>query len=132
MGRPYSRKHQFTEFGEYLVALADSKKIKVASLESVVGNKFRLYKALRGSTKTRSAPLLSYAELSRMAEKLDANRQETRRLILLGLLQHVPDELRSCLVRAVTQSIAQAKRLGSRPPELDFSGKDLKLPDELP
>ena len=92
----------------------------------------KLSYALRGRTRPGSrGALLDHATLEAIAKHLRANRSETRRLILLGMVEHAPRELRSAVIGMANDLVALAHRLNVQPPNLDFSGKDVELTPDI-
>jgi hypothetical protein len=72
--------------------------------------------------------MLDYETLEALASALKCNRSETRTLILLGLLEHGPDQLRSCVFKLIEDLTNCTERLNIELPNLDFSGKHRKTP----
>ena len=123
VGRPIADGETLCPFGRYLVSLCEAKNFRLFSYVDVVGSKSTLSRSLRGAT---AAPgqrrLLSFDELQAIAARVKANRMQTRKLIFLGLLEHAPLELRSCIAKMIIENFDQAERLNVKPSNLDFSG----------
>jgi hypothetical protein len=113
------------------VALSQSKGISLSHLLSVFGSKKRMSYAMRSKETLSRARLLDYEELSDLAHCLHADRQQTKYIILLGLLELAPKELRSCVVKLVNSNIELASDLGRHHPGLDFSGIQQELSKDL-
>jgi hypothetical protein len=119
----------YCAFGRYLVDLCDARGVKVMSLAPNAGGTTRLSYALRGRL---AAPgrrcFFDYATLTTLADTLCCNKGERQTLVMLGMLEHGPQELRSCVLTL----IAEQKRLSTlakcSPRPLDFSGRDRTTP----
>lgn len=76
------------------------------------------------------ASLLNYDELSALAHKLHTGPRQTRHLILLGLMERAPRELRICITNLVNECLQLSQDLGRSPPPLKFTGEILELPSD--
>ncbi len=130
--RSFAKDRPLSAFGRYLVSLCEVKQIKVFSLTPAVGNKTRLSFALRGRpSKGSRGALLEIGELEAIARILRASRHEARRIVLLGLLEHGPPELKSCVIGMAEDVVDFASRLNARLPNLDLSGTERPLPEKF-
>ncbi len=129
MGRPFAHHRPLSPFGRYVVALCEAANKSPSHLLTVFGSKTRMSHALRSrNTGERSrASLLTYEELCALAHALRANRVQSHHLILLGLLEHAPERLRSYVVKLTTQNRELGEALGRPPPPIDFSQGNLDL-----
>ena len=104
--------------------LAKKKGMPSKDFVKCFGNKSRMSFALRGRTRPgQRGALLSYQELSEIAHKLKADPDESRMIILLGLLEYGPPELQSCVLKMYDDLEILADRVHSDVPKLNFSGK---------
>jgi hypothetical protein len=122
VGRPFLSERPLSRFGRYVVELCEAKQIKPTHLKEVFGSTKRMSYALRPYFDSRrGASLLTFEELSALAHALHADRQQTRKLILLGLLEHAPAELQAAVIRLVNDNGHLAADLGRAAPPLDYS-----------
>jgi len=131
VSRKFSAHRPLSPFGRYIAALCESKGVSASHLLSVFGSKKRMSYALRPKADHPRASLLNYEELSELAHQLHADRQQTKHIILLGLLEHAPPELRSCVIKLVISNMELARDIGRHHPALDFTGVVLEFPKEL-
>jgi hypothetical protein len=102
-----------------------------SSLLEVFGSKKRMSVVLRPRTpglRVRAA-FLNFQELSALAHALHADARQTRHLILLGLLEHAPQELRTFVGHHINNSLQLANDLGRNPPPYKFTGPFPEIPN---
>ena len=129
MGRPFVHHRPLSPFGRYVVALCEAASKSPSHLLAVFGSKMRMSYALRSRVvgERSRASLLSYEELCALAHALRANRAQSHRLILLGLLEHAPERLRSYVIKLTKQNGELGEALGRPPPPVDFAQGSLDL-----
>jgi hypothetical protein len=115
--------HELNEFGQYLSKLAERAEISIhrAAIEAGFKSPSTLFYAIRKSERRGRPTTLTAEVLVKLAEAVKADRDESFRLVVLGLSQQLAPQLRDYLAYLEREVASLRKELGKKPSRARFT-----------